>query len=79
MVDQAYTFNRDADYRTGGVHLAKDLELQNVNIQVIATQSAKTVSFGVAFLDILSAETYKLPKVKSDAVVSKWFSNPLGF
>ena len=66
MVNQAHAFNTKASYERGGVCSAtKDQELQNVNIQV----TTGTASFGTAFPDILSAERYKLPRVKSDDVV----------
>ena len=76
MESQAHAFNTDASYERGGVYSAtKDLELQRVNIQV----ATGTASFGTAFPDILSAERYKLPRVKSDDVVGKWLSSPIGF
>ena len=77
MASQAYSFNKEASYMIGGVYLAtKDLELQNVNIQV-AARSAGTANFGAAFPYILSVERYKLPRVKSDAVVDRWRSSPM--
>ena len=76
MVNQPHAFNTEASYEKGGVYSAtKDLELQHVNIQV----TTGTASFGTAFPDILSAERYKLPRVKSDDVVDRWRSSPMRF
>ena len=77
MVDQAHKFNSEASYEARGVYspTTKDLELQHVNIQV----TAGTANFKTTFPDILSAERYKLPLVKSNDLVNKRLSTPMRF
>ena len=74
MDTQAFVFNSDAKYQTGGVfspHL-KDTQLTQPNIQV-GTAGAFQTQFPNVF------QKYRLPNISSDQLVQAWNSHPMQF
>lgn len=81
MANKAFSFNREARYRTGGVFpssVQTDTNgLSHSAIRVSVAGADNRGEFMVTYPDIFSY--YRLPYVESDKIVQLWRSNPLQF
>ena len=68
-----FKYSDDTHYAHSSVFNKKDLNIINQNIVITANNKSFKTSFPNLF------EKYKLPLVKSDAMVQKWNSNWLAF
>lgn len=73
MDKQAFEFNSDVVYQSGGTHSPAGLDLVHSDILVSTTGGG----FKARFPDVF--EKYVLPYVESDKVVQAWLSHPMQF